>query len=159
MSFLLALGLYFLIIFAVFYGTKRNVGMPALGLSAGYVLANMWTLRATERISDAGVVLTSPPLQSVVAIVLTLLPALIIIGKATKAHGRTHRLYSSLIFALLAVTLTYTAFASTTLDSTSSKILVQILPYDSIVTTLCIALALVDVLYHRKHKVSGAHKK
>lgn len=157
MTFLVVLGLYFAALFLVFFVAKRHIGMPALGLTAGAVLAKLWTDGLTPVVANAGLVIEVPPLHSVVAITLTLLPAIIVITRATKAHSLSHQTYSALVFAALATMLTYGAFANAVvLDETSRAIVIKLLPYDSIIITTCIGLALFDVVYHRKKPV-GRH--
>lgn len=159
MTFLIVLAFYFLILAGLFFVSRRHIGMPALGLTAGAVLAKLWTDSLTPIVAEAGVVIEKPPLNSVVAIVLTLIPAVIVMLRSTKAHSIIHQIYSSLVFAALTVMLTYGAFANAViLDDTSKDIVLQLLPYDSGIITACIVLALVDVVYHRK-KHSHGHKK
>lgn len=156
MTFLVVLGLYFAALFALFFLSKRHFGMPALGLTAGAVLANLWTDGLTPIVAEAGIVIEVPPLHSIVGIALTLLPALIVMTRANKAHSFAHQVYSSIVFAALAVMLTWGAFANAVvLDETSRDIVIQLLPYDSIIITVCIALALVDVVYHRKSPIKS----
>lgn len=157
MIFLVVLGLYFAALFLLFFVSKRHIGMPALGLTAGAVLAKLWTDGLTPVVANAGFVLEVPPLHSVVALVLTLSPALIVMTRATKAHSLSHQTYSALVFAALATMLTYGAFANAVvLDDTSRAVVIKLLPYDSAIITTCIGLALVDVVYHRKKPV-GKH--
>lgn len=154
MTFLIVLGLYFAALFALFFLSKRHIGMPALGLTAGAVLAKLWTDGLTPVVAEAGIVIEVPPLHSIVGIFLTLVPALIVMTRANKAHSFAHRAYSSIVFAALAVMLTWGAFANAVvLDETSRDIVIQLLPYDSIVITVCIILALFDVVYHRKSPI------
>lgn len=151
MTFLIVLGFYFVALATLFFVSRRHMGMPALGLTAGAVLARLWTDALTPIVADAGLVLERPPLHSVVAVVLTLLPAIIVMFRASKAHSFSHRLYSSIVFAALGVMLTYAAFANAVvLDGTSSSIVLQLLPYDGAIITICIVLALIDIVYHRK---------
>ncbi len=157
MTFLAVLGFYFAALFLLFFISRRHIGMPALGLTAGAVLAKLWTDGLTPVVANAGFVTTVPPLHSVVSVALTLLPALIVMMRATKAHSMPHQAYSSFVFAALAVMLTYGAFANAVvLDQTSSAIVLKLLPYDSAIITVCIGLALLDVVYHRKNPV-GKH--
>lgn len=159
MTFLVVLGLYFAALFLLFFIGKRHIGMPALGLTAGAVLANLWTDDLTPVVANAGLVLEAPPLDSVVAVALTLLPALIVATRATKAHSLSHQTYSALVFAALATMLTWSAFANAVvLDETSRKIVIQLLPYDAAIITVCIVLALIDVVYHRKKPIKTAKK-
>ena len=160
MTFLIVLGLYFLTLAMVFFVSHRHIGMPALGLTAGAVLARLWTDSLTPLVADAGLILEKPPLHSVVAVALTLLPALIVMARAAKAHSLTHQLYGSVVFGALAVMLTYGAFANAVvLDETSKSIVLELLPYDGIVITACIILALIDVVYHRKHHTKKSKHK
>lgn len=153
MTFLIVLGLYFLALAVVFFISRRHIGMPALGLTAGAVLANLWTDSLTPVVAEAGLVIEKPPLASLVALALTLLPAIIVMLRSTKAHSVLHQLYSSVVFAALTVMLTYGAFANAViLDETSKSFVLELLPYDSAIITACIILALIDVIYHRKHK-------
>ncbi len=159
MTFLIVLGLYFLGLAVLFFVSRRHIGMPALGLTAGAVLAKLWTDSLTPIVAEAGLVIVKPPLHSVLAIALTLLPALIVMIRSSKAHSMIHQAYSSLVFAALTVMLTYGAFANAVvLDDTSSQIVLQLLPYDSVIITVCIVLALIDVVYHRKSATSSRRK-
>lgn len=159
MTFLIVLGFYFAALFVVFFMSRRHVGMPALGLTAGAVLARLWTDDLTPIVAQAGLVIERPPLHSIVAVGLTLLPALIVMTRATKAHSLSHQVYGSVVFAALATMLTYGAFANAViLQEPSRNIVLQLLPYDGVIITTCIVLALVDVVYHRKHH-TGANKR
>ena len=158
MTFLIVLGLYFAALFVLFFVSRRHIGMPALGLTAGAVLAKLWTDPLTPIVADAGLIIEKPPLASIVAVALTLLPAILVIARSSKAHSTGHRIYSSFVFAALATMLTYGAFANAViLDDTSREIVIKLLPYDSAIITACIVLALIDVVYHRKRATSKKH--
>ncbi len=158
MSFIITILIYFGILFALFFISKRHIGMPALGLTAGAILAKLWTDELTPIVAQSGVVIERPPLESVVAIGLTLLPAFIVLARSNKSHSMMHRVYSSIVFAALSVMLTYASFSSAVqLDSASKEIVLSLLPYDAVIITVCIVLALVDVVYHRKRAI-GSHK-
>ena len=160
MTFTLALLCYGFALFAVIYLFRRNVGMPALGLTAGAVLASVWTAPLAAYLATQGINPTSVPLTSLVTIGLTLLPALIVMSRSTGAHGLLHRAYSGVVFALLGVVLTLPAFrAAVAVDANSQQLMTQVMTYQPLIITACIALALVDILYHRKHKEHGAHRK
>lgn len=156
MTFLVVLGFYFAALAGLFFISRRHIGMPALGLTAGAVLARLWTDSLTPLVADAGLIVEKPPLHSLVAVALTLLPALIVMSRATKAHSISHQLYGSVVFGALAVMLTYGAFANAVvLDETSRSLVLTMLPYDGAIITVCIILALIDVVYHRKQR--GKH--
>lgn len=150
MTFLIVLGFYFAALAGAFFLSHRHIGMPALGLTAGAVLARLWTDSLTPLVAEAGLIVERPPLHSIVAVALTLLPALIVMARSNKAHSLTHQIYGSIVFGLLAVMLTYGAFANAVvLDETSRALVLSVLPYDGAIITVCIVLALIDIVYHR----------
>lgn len=148
---MIVLGFYFAALAGSFFLSHRHIGMPALGLTAGAVLARLWTDNLTPLVAEAGLVVEKPPLHSIVAVALTLLPALIVMARSNRAHSLTHQLYGSVVFGLLAVMLTYGAFANAVvLDETSKSLVINVLPYDGAIITACIVLALIDIVYHRR---------
>ena len=91
MTYLIILGIYLAILFAAAWLSRRNLGVPTLALAAGALLADAWASSLAPVVAQAGLVLTKPPLTSVVAAVLTLLPALIVMVRAGRASSRWHR--------------------------------------------------------------------
>lgn len=159
MTYLIVLGLYVAILFGLFFVSRRRVGLPGLGLAAGALLAQLWTSTVTPMVAQAGVVIEKPPMASIVAILLTLLPALLLMSRAAKAHDIGRQMYHSLVFALLAVSLTYAAFAGAVIiDKASSQIVDMMVPYLTLVTTVGIGLALFDVTMQRGKHVGKAAK-
>ena len=65
-------------LFALAYWTRRRFGVLGLALCAGWLLSDMWASQVALYIQKAGVVLVSPPLLSVVEVVLILLPAVLL---------------------------------------------------------------------------------
>ena len=152
--------LYLLSIFILGFASRRSMGVPALALAAGAVLAKLWTDSLTPLVASTGVIIIRPPLSSLVAIALTLAPALIVMIRANKVRAHHHSVVSSIVFAVLAVMLTYGAFANAVvLDEGSQQYIVQLLTYDKIIITSCILLALGDVLFYKKPYSHDAHKK
>lgn len=160
MTFLIVLALYLGALFLVGFLSRRSMGVPALALTAGAVLAKLWTDSLTPLVANSGVVIIRPPLASLVAIGLTLLPALILMFRAPKASAHHHSIFGSLVFAVLAVMLTYGAFANAViLDEASKEYVTQLLSYDKIIITAAIVLALGDVLFYKKPHLADKHKK
>lgn len=143
-----------LALLAVLYLSGRRVGLPALGLAAGAVLAKLWADPLSPMVAQAGLVIEKPPLQSVVAIGLTLLPALVLLWRSPKAHGQLARLGGGLIFALLGTTLTFSWIqAGVVLDPTSKPIIDAILPYQPLIVTIGLVLATTEILHKPHHHV------
>ena len=136
------------------------MGVPALALTAGAVLAKMWTDSLTPLIASTGVIVIRPPLSSLVAIALTLIPALLVMMRAHKVSRHHHGIFSSLVFAVLAVMLTYGAFVNAVvLDDGSQVFVTQLLAYDTVIITVAIVLALGEVLFYKKPHARDEHKK
>ena len=135
------------------------MGVPALALAAGAVLAKLWTDSLTPLIAGTGVIIIRPPLSSLIAVALTLLAAIFVMIRASKVRAHHHAIFGSIVFATLAVMLTYGAFANAVvLDDASKTYVVQLLAYDKIIITACIVLAIGDVLFYRKPYSQDRHK-
>ncbi|MFZ1600547.1 MAG: hypothetical protein WAT31_04150, partial [Candidatus Saccharimonas aalborgensis] len=153
MSFIIVLVLYFLFIFMTAYLFRRRFGVAGVTLAAGAVLAKLWTDSLTPLVASAGVIIIRPPLESIVAIVLTLLPAILVMSRSPRAHAHHRQVIGSALFALLAVMLTYGAFANAVvLDESSKQYITQLISYEKIIITVCLVLAIVDILL--SHKVN-----
>ncbi len=153
MSFLIVLLLYFLFLFIIAYLFRRRFGVAGVTLAAGAVLAKLWTDSLTPLVAGAGVIIIRPPLESIVAIVLTLLPAILVMSRSPRAHAHHRRVIGSALFALLAVMLTYGAFVNAVvLDESSKQYITQLISYEKIIITVCLVLAIVDILL--SHKVN-----
>jgi hypothetical protein len=160
MTFLIVLGFYFAGLFLVGFFSRRSMGVPSLALAAGAVLAKLWTESLTPLVANSGVVIVQPPLESLVAIALTLVPALLVMARSPKASANHHAIFGSIVFAVLGVMLTYGAFTNAViLDEASKQYVMTLLSYDSIIITAAIVLALFDVLFYRKPHPHERHKK
>lgn len=153
MTFLIILGIYCAILFAVAFLSRRFVALASLALCAGAVLAKLWTNDLTPMVAGAGVHLISPPLGSIVAIILTIVPAILVLAKSPKVAKRQHGILSSVVFAVLGVMLTYGAFSNgVVLDEQSKHAVLQILAQEKWILTAGIVLAVSEVLvFHKPH--------
>ena len=131
--------------------SHKSFGVPTLALAAGSVLARLWTDSLTPIVAGLGLAIVQPPLSSVVAVVLTIVPALLVMLRAPKVRGPAKRIMSGAVFALGAVALTYPAFESAVvLDSASKGTVEQMTPYLPLVITVCLALAVFEILFRKK---------
>lgn len=151
MTYVLVFGLYVLVLASIGFASRRSLGMPTLALAAGAVLAGLWADDIAPLVASVGLVLTSPPLASVVAVSLTLLPAIIVMLRAPKAGAMVRSIVSSVVFAGLAAMLTFDAFNNSVILDEASRSAAELLTtYRPIVTTVCIVVALVEIMTHRK---------
>ncbi len=160
MVFLTVLGIYFAILFVVAWISRRNMGMATLSLAAGALLADLWTDTLTPIVANAGVIVEKPPLNSLVAVSLTLIPALIVLIRSPRMTTKHHGLVGSLVFASLAVMLTYGPFSyAVILDEQSRQHVMNLIKYQNIATTVCVVVAIFSILIYRKPRIDiGKHK-
>lgn len=160
MTFLIILGIYAALLFVIGFASRKSMGVPTLALAAGAVLAKLWTDSLTPLIASTGVIIVRPPLSSMVAIALTLIPAFILMIRAPRVTHHHHSWFTSVVFAMLAAMLTYGAFANAViLDSASTQYVTQLLAYDKYIITTGIVLALLDVVFYKKPVIRDRHKK
>lgn len=153
MTYIIVLLAYVAILFAVAWTSRRSLGVPTLVLASGALLADLWTDSLTPVVAQAGLVVTKPPLTSIVAVAITLAPALLVMFRAHKTRSHKHSLVGSLIFAILAAMLTYSAFSgAVVLDAASQQYATQITQYRAIIITVCVVLALLETVVIRHNK-------
>lgn len=163
MTYLIVLGLYFAALFVIGWISRRSLGVPSLALAAGALLASIWTDNLTPLVARTGLIVTQPPLTSIVSISLTLLPAIFVMFRAHKTPSQLHSILGSLAFAALGVVLTYGAFSNAVvLDEQSKQYIVEFVKYQNIIITVGVVLALLSVLLYRKpheHHEEKRHRK
>lgn len=151
MTYLIILGVYSAVLFAIAWLSRRSLGVPTLTLAAGALMADLWTDSLTPLVAQAGLEIVKPPLTSVVAVALTLLPALLVMVRQHKVSSHYRSVLGSLVFAVLGVLLTYAAFSNAVvLDEASRQYALEIANYQNIAITVCILLAVAEVLFYKK---------
>ncbi|MCA9334697.1 hypothetical protein KC953_00965 [Candidatus Saccharibacteria bacterium] len=136
------------VLFIGTYITRRRFGVLGLALCAGYLLSSMWTADVTPWVQGAGIELLAPPLASVVAATLVLLPAvlLLLFGGPTY-NGTFFRLIGAAAFALLATSFLLEPLGnSLSLDDTGMSIYRILVDNKSFIITATIGYALYDII-------------
>ena len=160
MTYLIVLGLYVGALFLIAWLSRRSLGVSTLALAAGALLASIWTDSLTPIVAEAGIIIVQPPLTSIVSMVLTLLPAILVMTRAPKTHSNLHSIFGAILFAVLAAVLTYGAFSNAViLDEASKSTVLEIVKYQNIAITACVGLAVLEVLLYKKPSVDGAKHK
>lgn len=153
MTYLIVFGIYIAIFTGLFFLSGRRFGLPTLGLAVGALLATLWAEPLAPQVAEAGIIIERPPLTSVVAIGLTLLPALFLIGRAPKVEGKMNRLLGALLFACALALLTYDAFSSAVvLDDASKAAAGFIERYRDIIVTVLLVIAIGETGLRPHHK-------
>ncbi|HEU5121886.1 MAG TPA: hypothetical protein VFT59_03490, partial [Candidatus Saccharimonadales bacterium] len=101
MSYLIVIGIIFAALFSTAYLTKRRVGVLGLALAAGSIIASLWVRDLTPLVAQAGVEVIRPPLSSIVAVVLILLPSVLLFFSGASVKEKLPRAVSALVFAVL----------------------------------------------------------
>jgi hypothetical protein len=148
-------------LFALVFFTKRRFGVLGLALAAGAMLSNLWVGDLTPIIAEAGLVLIKPPLASVVAAGLTLLPAILLLVSGPTYKSMPQRVGGALAFAILAITLLLDPLGSALVIEGPGRVVYQyMVDHRTLIITAGLVLAVVDVFLTRspRHaKSSGKH--
>lgn len=160
MTYLIVLGIYCAALFLVAWLSRRSLGVPTLALAAGALMADLWTDSLTPIVANTGLVIVQPPLTSIVAVALTLLPALVVMIRQHTVSSHYHSIVGSIVFAVLGVLLTYAAFSNAVvLDAASRQYALEIAKYQHIAITICVSMALLEVLFYKKPHTSHKEAK
>lgn len=90
-----------ILLFVMSFAARRRFGVLGLGLAAGALLSANWSGTLTPIIQQQGVSLIAPPLQVIVAVILTLLPATTLLFSGPSYNKMWQRVAGSIGFALL----------------------------------------------------------
>lgn len=159
MTYLIVLAVYLAALFLLAWFSRRSMGVPTIALAAGALMAGLWTNSLTPFVAGAGIEIMRPPLTSLVSVTLTLLPALLVMFRSHKVSSHYRSIVGSLVFGALGVMLTYGAFSNAVvLDAASKQYVLEIVKYQNIVITVCVVLAVVEVLFYKKPHGSGTKR-
>lgn len=140
-------------LFALAFFTKRRFGVLGLALCAGALLSGSWTASLTPFIEQQGVTLLAPPLSAVVAIILTLLPAALLLFSGPAYTKLPSRLVGAGMFALLAFVFLLSPLGTALVfDSTSLQIYNTLVAWSNPIVVAGIAAAITDLLFTRAPK-------
>ena len=158
MTFTIILALLFAALFVVAYVTKRRFGLRGLALATGAMIATIWVGDLTPIIAQAGFVLIKPPLESVVAAALTLLPALLLLTSGQPYKANMQRVFGSLLFALLAVVLLLEPLGSAfIIEGLGEQVFVLLTEYRVAIITACLGIAIIDLMLTKTPKIPAKH--
>lgn len=143
------------VLFALTFFTKRRFGVLGLALTAGATLSGLWTPDVVPIVQQAGVELVAPPLSSVVAAAIILLPAVVLLFSGPTYSSKLQRAIGSLVFSLLALAFMLEPLEGALVLEGDGKRLFDILvEYRVWIITAGILLALADLLFVKTPKIS-----
>lgn len=147
------------LLFATAYFTKRRFGVLGLALCAGSLLSVMWTAEAAEMIRGTGLQLVTPPLETVVAVSLVLLPALLLLFSGPSYSKLWQRVFGASAFALLATALLLVPLGDKLiLDDTTQEYYETLVDNRNVIITAAVAYALFDILTLKTPKKKDKEK-
>jgi len=142
-------------LFVLAYVTKRRFGVLGLALAAGAMLSSLWADQLTPLVQQHGFDLTTPPLLTVVSVVLVLLPALLLLLSGPTYHKKVEQVIGALLFSLLAVALLVEPLGSSlALQGDSLQVYNWFMEHRVWLVTLGLVAALVDLLFAKTPKHS-----
>ena len=142
------------------YVAKRHFGLPVIGLAVGMVMTQLWAADVVPYAAGVGIGIDRSALLAAVTIVLTVLPAVVLVCCGSVVSQRWWRIGGSLIFGVVAVYVLFGALSSLVppVDETSKTIMAVLDGSHAVVVTMGFACALVDTLVART-KGAKPHKK
>ena len=148
------------LLFALAFVTKRRFGVLGLALAAGAMLSSLWATKLTPLVEQAGVSVDRPPLETIVAVVLVLLPAVLLLFSGPSYRELPMRLIGAFCFAALALALLVEPLASALVLQGNSKEIYDFFVDNRVyIVTAGLILALLDILVTRTSKHHrGGHK-
>lgn len=144
-----------IILFALSYFTKRRFGVLGLALAAGAMLSDLWAQQLTPVVRSTGFEIVAPPLATLVAVSLVLLPAILLLFSGPSYYNRVERIVGALLFAALATALLIEPLGSgLVLQGQGKEVYDWFYANRVYIVTLGLIAALVDLLFAKtsKHK-------
>lgn len=149
-----------ILLFGAVYFSKRRFGLLGLALAAGAMLSSLWTAELTPLVEQVGVDLTAPPLETVVAATLTLLPALLLLGTGPRVSAVVPRLIASASFVLLALALLLGPIGAGFVITGQALAVYSFLEeYRFAIVTAGLVFALYDIISYKAPKLDGKKSK
>jgi hypothetical protein len=145
-------------LFALAFVTKRRFGVLGLSLAAGAMVSALWVGDLTPLVAQAGLALVKPPLHSVVAAGLILLPAVLLLASGPTYKALWQRIVGAAAFAVLATALLLEPLGSAlVIDGTAQPVYDFFVQYRTAIITACLALAVFDLLVTKSPKRHKEH--
>ena len=159
MSFLIIAGILFAVLFLAAFLTKRRVGMLGLALASGSLLAGLWVGSLTPLVAQAGIEIVRPPLSSLVATALIVLPVVLLFFHSSSVKGVLWRIVHASVFAVLAIGfLLEPMSAALVVDEQGKPIYEFLTQHRTIIITGGIVISILDLMLGRKrHHEKPAH--
>lgn len=142
-------------LFSLAYFTKRRFGVLGLALAAGAMLSSLWAQELTPIVKNTGFDIAIPPLATVVAVVLVLLPAILLLASGPTYNKKVEQVIGALLFSTLAVALLIEPLGSALVLQGDSKLVYNwFIEHRVWIVTVGLIAALVDLLFAKTKRGS-----
>ena len=146
-------------LFTIAFVTKRRFGVLGLGLAAGVVLSQLWAVSLSIFLKNQGVQVEPLSHLTVAQVLLTLLPALLLLTAGPKYHDKRGAFLGSLLFAVLAVLFTVSPITRDfSIEGDTSPIFDFITQWQNVLVGVGVALAIADMLHAHGPKLPRRSK-
>lgn len=142
-------------LFALAFFTKRRFGVLGLALAAGAMLSDLWARELTPYVEQAGLQIVAPPMETLVAAGIILLPAILLLFSGPTYAKMPQRIIGASAFALLAAAFLLTPLGNALVITGDSQQVYRALTDNRMyIITAGIIFALFDLLTVKtpKHK-------
>lgn len=134
-------------LFVLAFVTKRRFGVLGLGLAAGVVLSQLWAPTLSGFLRSQGLPVEPLSHLTVAQVLLTLVPALLLLSAGPKYHDRKGALIGSLLFAVLATLFVISPITRDfSVEGDTSPVFDFITTWQNVLVAAGVALAIVDML-------------
>ncbi|MDB5167754.1 MAG: conserved rane protein of unknown function [Candidatus Saccharibacteria bacterium] len=158
MTFIVAFLVIISVLFVIAYISNRRFGIRGLALVSGAMISSLWVSDLTPLIAQAGLVLVQPPLETVVSVTLTLLPAMLLLSSGQQNKSTIRRILGALLFALLAVSLLLTPIgAALVVENPGDQLYMFMVQYRDAIITICLIAATIDLAFTKIPKIPTKH--
>ena len=141
----------FLILFFLAFGLKKRFGLLGLGIGAGVLLNQLIGGLLIQPISGLNLDLGGLPVKSLITIVITILPSLLLLFVGPKEQHKKKRLFSSLLYAITCLALIVpTITNSFPVDNAMARNILAFLENTQLtILSVVLILAIIDFLLPR----------
>lgn len=146
--------------FVLVYLARRRFGVLILMLTAGSMLAQLWSVELTSLMINFGVTITHPPLLDVITATITVAPSLIFLFVGPTTNNKKLRIFGALMFACMTILVLFDSLKnSMQTDSFVWTMVVAIEQQRPLLITAGLIMAFVDVSVAYKKTTRTSHKK
>ena len=119
------------------------------------MLSSLWAVQLTPIIKGTGIDIAVPPLATVVAVSLVLLPALLLLTSGPTYHKKSEEIIGALLFSTLALALLVEPLGSgLVLQGDSKNVYDWVMEHRVWIVTFGLIAALIDLLFAKTPKHS-----